>query len=475
MTDAATPPPAPPAGAAPPPDAAAPPADGAGGGVALPRGRRYAVRALLCGATLLAVFAIFAVWANRQVLDADNWADTSSEMLNDSAIRTQVSGYLVDEAYANVNVSAEIARALPPRLKPLAGPATSGLRDLAQRTTDRALGRPRIQEAWKEANRLTAQQFIAIAEGNSKAVTASGNAIVLDLRGIVVNLVERLGLPRSVSDRIPPEAGHITIMSSSNVSTMKDAVAWTQGLAVVLPALAFAMFALAVFLARGRRRETLLVAGLDLMAAGLVVLVARSIAGGYVVDQLSSTAAVEPAAQAAWSIGTRMLDDIAKAVVVVGIPLVLAAWLAGPYRPAAAVRRAAAPTLRERPALTYSLVGVALLLVIAWAPIPATRSPLPVLLMIILAFAGMAALRRQVAAEFPAAEAGAARAAIQDRATRALHAVQGARRPRPADAPTASLDQLERLATLHDHGALSDEEFAAEKTVVLTNGSRGNG
>ncbi|MCW3002461.1 MAG: hypothetical protein JWQ20_1759 [Conexibacter sp.] len=453
----------------PPDDVPTPDAPAASGRVVLPRGRRYAVRALLVGATILAVLSIFAVWANRQLLDADNWADTSSSMLNNSAIRTQVSGYLVDEVYANADVNGTVARALPPRLKPLAGPAASGLRDAAQKTTERALGRPRIQEAWKQANRVTAQQFINIAEGNSRLVTTSGNAVVLDLRTLLVDIVTRLGLPPSLIQKIPPSAGHITIMSSSNVNTAKNAVSWLKGLAAVLPALAVAMLALAVFLARGRRRETLLIAGLDLIAAGLFVLVARSIAGGYVVDRLTTTAAVQPAAEAAWSIGTRMLRDVAQATVVIGIPVVVAAWVAGPYRPAVAVRRAVAPTLRERPALTYSLVAVALLLVIAWAPIPATRMPLPALLMIVLAFAAVAALRRQVAVEFPEAEAGAARIALQGQATRALRAMQGGRRgPEPQSEP---LDRLERLATLHDHGALTDEEFATQKTAVLANGS----
>jgi hypothetical protein len=436
---------------------------------AVPRGRRYAVRALLCAATVLAVLSVFALWANRQVLNADNWSETSSAMLSNDEIRTQVSGYLVDEVYANADVTQQIAAGLPPRLKPLAGPAANGLRDLAQRTTDRALSRPRVQEVWKEANRVTARQFIAIADGDSKFVTASGNALVLDVRSMVIEVIGRLGLPRSLSDKVPPDAGHIVIMSDTQVDTLKTSVSWVRHLAVVLPALAFLMLGGAVFLARERRRETLLIAGLDLIAAGLFVLVARSIAGGYVVDQLSSTAAVEPAAQAAWSIATDMLRDIAQATVVLGIPAVAAAWLAGPYRPAIGLRRAAAPTLRERPALVYSLVAVALLLVVAWDPIPATRLPIPVLAMTVLAFAAAAALRRQVAVEFPDAEAGQAGAALRSHAARAARAVQGAR----GGGPRASqpLEQLERLSTLHDRGALSDAEFAEQKTLVLTHGN----
>jgi hypothetical protein len=37
----------------------------------------------------------------------------------------------------------------------------------------------------------------------------------------------------------------------------------------------------------------------------------------------------------------------------------------------------------------------------------------------------------------------------------------------------AKLQSLERLATLHDRGVLSDDEFATEKTVLL-NGATAN-
>ena len=129
------------------------------------------------------------MWANRQALNADNWASTSSQLLDDPVIRTQVAGFVVDEVYANVDVQGEVARALPPRFRPLAGPATGALRNVAEPTTKKALGRPRVQKAWKEANRLTAQQFINVAEGKSRAVTARATRSILDLRVIVLDIV----------------------------------------------------------------------------------------------------------------------------------------------------------------------------------------------------------------------------------------------------------------------------------------------
>jgi hypothetical protein len=440
----------------------------------LSRGRRYAVRGALVVATLLAVLSIFAVFANRQVLDAGNWANTSDALLENQAVRTQLSAYLVDQVYANVDVTGQVASALPPRLKPLAGPAANGLRELAERRMLRLLDRPRIQQAWKEANRLSAQQFINIAEGNSKAISAQGNAVVLNLRAILVELIDRLGLPRALADKIPPSAGRIKIMSSNQVGTLQNGVDALKGLALVLPFLAIGLLALAVFLAEGRRRRTLLFAGIDLVFAGALVLIARNLLGDAVVGSLAKTEAAKPAAEAAWSIGTGMLQDVAQATIVIGIPVIVAAWLAGPMRPAVAFRRATAPWLRDRPGLSFGVAGLLVLLVVLWGPIPATRMVVPVLIMIGLVTLGVQALRRQTAEEFPEATAGDARASLQAAAGRAQHVVFGGRRTDTGATSTAAhgrVEQLERLAHLHDTGALTDDEYTAEKTVVLANGA----
>src|SRR3954451_10973197 len=112
--------------------------------MALSRGRRITIRVLLIVATLLAMASIFALWANRQMLNADNWSDTSAAMLQDDTIRAQLSEFLVDQAYANVDVQAQLAQGLPPQLAPLAGPVSGALRSLGERVANRALERPRI-------------------------------------------------------------------------------------------------------------------------------------------------------------------------------------------------------------------------------------------------------------------------------------------------------------------------------------------
>ena len=96
--------------------------------------------ALLIAAAVLTFLYAMASWADRQVLDTDEWTKTSSEMLENENIRNALATYLVDELYANVDVEAELRAALPPETRGLAGPAAGGLREFADAGCARSAG-----------------------------------------------------------------------------------------------------------------------------------------------------------------------------------------------------------------------------------------------------------------------------------------------------------------------------------------------
>ena len=472
------------------------------------RARRIWARIVLFIAALLVVISIFAVWANRQVLNANHWSDTSTALLQNNEIRTQLSTYLVDQLYANVNVSAQLSSALPPRLQPLAGPISGGLRNLADRAAFQILSRPVVQNAWRTANKATAQQFINIVENKSNLVQLNGNAVFIDLRPIIGDVASQIGLPASLTDKIPPDAGRLKVITSDQISTVQTGVKLLKGIAIIAPIVALLLLALAVYLYVGRRRHTLWIIGIDLVIAGLLVIIVRNFAGHQIVNSLVKDDAVKPAAQATWSISTRLLSDVAQSVVLIGLAVMLAAALAGPRRPAVWFRRLTAPWLRERRAICYGAALALLLLLVWWEPIPALRMPIPVLIILGLLWLGVEALRRQTMEEFPDAVLGDPFAGLRGQADRLSawlrgrhdadpSAVGGAEMAAPttatapapttttatAPAPTATTAvppsppvavagadrvlRLERLAALRDSGALTDEEFAAEKRTLL--------
>ncbi|MGZ5331028.1 MAG: hypothetical protein ACXWFH_06955, partial [Solirubrobacterales bacterium] len=264
------------------------------------RQRRGLVFALIVVASLIAFLAVFSIWAKRQMLETDSWVETSTELLEDEEIRDQLSIFITDAIYANVDVQGELESRLPPDLKPLAGPAAGGIRELIDRGADEALQRPRVQEAWETINRAAHEKLIEVVEENSN------EAVTLDLGDIVAQVGSEAGI--DVAGKIPPEAGQIEVLPPDELSTARKAVNLIEGLAVVLTLLAIALFGLAIYLARNRRRETLRAVGLAFIAVGLAVALARSLAGDLVVDALASTASVEPAVQDTWEIGTSMLS-----------------------------------------------------------------------------------------------------------------------------------------------------------------------
>lgn len=420
------------------------------------RAHRKLALALVVVASLLAFLATFSLWANRQLLDTDNWTDTSTKLLEDREIREQVSIFLVDQLYSNVDVAGELRSALPPRAAPLAGPAAGGLRELAQRGADALLERPRTQRAWEQANRRAHRLLLDVVEDrNSEALSTANGNVTLDLR-VLLGQTERLG---GLSNKLPADAAQLTILRSNQLAFAQDLVRVMKALAIGLIVLSLALFALAIYLARGWRREALRATGWGLIAAGALALLFRNLAGSAVVGALASTQSVRPAIENTWTISTSLLVEAATAGIAYGVVIVLAAWLAGPTRAAVAVRSLLAPWLRE-PGIAYGALAVIVLLIIAWGPTPATRKPLPALVLILLLALGMEVLRRQTAREYPDAS--------RDESLRRMRAwFSGLRPHRSASADGAGLDQLERLGTLRDSGVIDAAEFDREKAKIL--------
>jgi hypothetical protein len=365
-----------------------------------------ASRVLIALGTLIAMLAILAVWISRQALETDQWTKTSSELLEQPAVQVAVAGYLVDQLYANVDVQGEIRKALPARADALAGPAAGALRRGAEDVAKRALSSPRVQAAWEDANREAHKVLVAIILHNGGKVVDTANGVVrLDLRALLEEIAQRTGIGDKIVDKLPASAASLEIVRSDELGTVQTGARLLKPLAAVLVLLSLACFGGAIALARGRRRQMVRAAGLGFIFAGATALVVRQIAGGTVVDQLASTAAVRPAIEDVWTVGTSFLVGVATATIAYGALAVIGAWLAGPTRIAVQVRTALAPYLADA-RITYGVVAAVVLLVLVWGPTEATRRLLPALVLVILLVIGVEALRRQVRREFPDATRG---------------------------------------------------------------------
>jgi hypothetical protein len=463
---------------------------------------RILVPSLFAVATLIGFVACFAVWVNREALNTGNWTKTSTEILANRQVDEALSTYLVNQLYTSVDVAGEIKSTLPKEVQGLAGPAAAGLRVVADRVVPQLLATSQVQNAWRRANQTAHSELLKILGGGGRVVSTSGGVVTLDLHELVAQLAAQLGVEKQVAAAqeklngstgelarstaqqklgvtLPPTSGRIVIMRAKQLRTAQDIATAIRGLAIVLPLLSLIFFALAVGIAGGRR-VALRTTGWCLFGIGIAVLLARRIAGNVVVDNLVVNPSNRPAAHAVWSIGTSLLHDIALSVLVYGLVFVAGAWLMGATRAATTIRRSLAAWAREHAAGSYAVAEGTLLLLVLWNPTPATGRLLPVLGFAVLLALGVRIFRRETAAEFPDAKLGATMAAMRVWA-RGRREQLGGREWRAggpgAGLPTAAgsngadadarLALLERLAALHERGVLTDEEFAAEKSLAL--------
>ena len=270
---------------------------------------------------------------------------------------------------------------------------------------------------------------------------------------------------------LPPASGQIVIMRSNDLATAQDVASSVKSLAIVLPVLAIGMFALAVYLARGRRRLTLRTTGWCFVVIGVLLLLVRRVGGNQVVNGLVKVPSNKPAVHEVWMIATSLLYAVAVAMVAYGIVIVASAWLAGHTRPARFTRQALAPSLRDSPATGYAVVGGLLLLVVAWGPTPAFRNVFTLALFAGLLALGVTVLRRQTALEYPDAQRGDTMRRLRSMRASSKGSSSPSAPDTPAPVSGKHLDELERLVALHDRGDLTDEEFAAEKNHLVASPS----
>ena len=497
---------------------------------------------LIALASLLLVFSITANWVQRSALNTDEVAASTDAIVEDDDVQEQLSIFLVDQLYANVDVQAQIEQQLPASVEPLAAPIGAAARQLATEIARRALASPEFQDLISGSIRRAHGRFVSLIRDEGTYVSTTGGGVTIDYGSAVADLAIRLGLDpglvsevqsvvqdlssdlreglseariqidslrtsleeegagelsselrqglaalnanaaglqsslagledkiEGIEDQAPDQLrgklsdlegllagleaqlsgleqrsdaalddpsqanvdalddslatletrvttlldrqvvqnpGEFVVIESDQLDGVQSLVQALRNLGFVLPLLVLLLYAAALYLAKGWRREALIRAGGGILAATLFALLARRLIGSEVTS-LAGSEAVEPAVASVWDILTGGLRERALFVLVIGLGFVAGGLLAGPGRHATAVRRFLAPYLRDHPVAVYSVVAGLFLLWLAFIPgIDNLGQVLVIVLLAALAAVGVEVLRRQTAREFSSGSSG---------------------------------------------------------------------
>ena len=365
-------------------------------------GRMILVRVLVVVGALFAVLSLLAGYVRYQALDTDTVEQTAGALIADPEIRDQIAATLVDQLFANVDVEAALQQRLPPDQQGLAGVISGAVRVGADRGAQQLMERPRAQELWVRTITETHRNLVRVLKDESTALRTEGGNVVLDLRPLVIQLGDRVAIVGRIDERLlaNPDAGVITIVKSDQLEKAQDLTRLMNFLGLWLWVVPIALWVIALWLARGRRRDILRMIGLSAILAGLLVLVVRRVVGSIVVDELATTESIEVAAGDAWDIVTALLRDGGLTLMGIGVVLLVAVWIAGTSRYATSTRKWLAPHL-ARPELAFGGAAALLALLVWWGPTAQTHRWQLILVTAVVLGIGVEVLRRQTAKEFP--------------------------------------------------------------------------
>ncbi len=288
---------------------------------------------LLVVAVLLTPVSVLAVWSRNQLLDTDRYVETVTPLASDPAVQDAVVQRVTAAIYDGVDVRQLVAGALPQEGAFLAAPISLGIENLIEKIARELVTSDRFASLWVDANRTAHDALVTVLTepGDRKG------SVSVDLSGVVGEVQSKLsslGITAFQGERAAPQ---LELFQSEQLARVQLGVRLFDDLATVLPWITIALLVASAFVVVDRRRGVL-AAFAGLLVGALLTVALFAVARWVVLLELPAGGSVS-AAEAVFDLLTRFVRGAVRALAAVGFVGVLAALLAGPSRPATAIRR----------------------------------------------------------------------------------------------------------------------------------------
>src|SRR5215218_2340954 len=321
------------------------------------RWRSLLATVLIVLGCVLAPVAGVSVWINNQVSDTDRFVRTMSPLVSDPDVQNALTNRLTATVFQYVDVKgiaddavdALAAQGLPPRvtdrLSTLTPTLASAVTGFVRDKIAELVASPAFASAWNQAITVAHRQMVTLLSGNSESVVVRGDTVFLDLAPFIVLAKERLSDAGLTAVSLVPDVHPtVALAKADTLVRAQSAYSTLDTVANVLPWIVLLLLAVGVYLARNRFRAlvgTGLGIGLAMVVLGAGVLVARSLMVGAV------PAAAAPATASGFDIVVTYLRLGLRALLVLGLVLALAGFLAGSSDTAVGIRRSVSRRLHD--------------------------------------------------------------------------------------------------------------------------------
>lgn len=314
--------------------------------------RRFTVWLLIVLACILSIAGVLSTWVKTTTLDTDTFVGTVAPLVKQEEVARAASDIAVKKLFESYDVAGRIKTGLDDlsntiqevapenlpipdiNLSFIAGPISNGLEDFAGTVARKILKSDRFYKVWEKSLRTAHTAAVNIITGKADAlVTSRGDTVVLNLEGLLTRVKDELakaGLGFLDKVQVPDNFGQIELFTAKQLGAAKSGVRLLEMLSWVLPLLAFIFFALAVVIARDRRKA-LLRAGIGLAIAMLVTLIVLKVAHGQLLGQIKNAENLA-AADVVWGSILIGLKQAIWGLLALGVVVGAGSGVAGPSK-----------------------------------------------------------------------------------------------------------------------------------------------
>ena len=287
---------------------------------------------------LSAMLSVSSIWTNNQINDTDRYVRTVAPLASDPAIQQDLASSISQRLSMRLDelIDAELTG---DRVQFLAAPLSAVVSQYIESTVLAIVSSPQFEQLWTEIQRAAHTVVSAVLTGtNSDVVKSENGEIILDLRPLVNQVIDRLrerGI--DIVDRIPTDQIDTTfvIFQSDDLANIQSIVELVNKLAYIFPIVALLACIGYLLLATDRWRAGMWI-GITLLASMTLFLLLIATGRWQYLRVIDPSRMSPDAAAAYFDTINRYLRQGARILGLIGLLIAIVAIIA---RPGGWVRR----------------------------------------------------------------------------------------------------------------------------------------
>ena len=296
---------------------------------------------------LILIPAGLLVWLNRTVMDPQRYIQTVGPIIDEPAVQAAITAQASKALFSEVNVEQALSENLPERIQFLSAPLAGQVQGQLTKAIGSVVAGDKFHQVWIQVNQTAQQRFVEIAkEGRSPEIDIN------DAYSFLGSSLQGTRLEPLLNKDLPKKIGTVQVLDSPALAKIPTIVSKLDAWRWLLVVGSLLGAALAVMLARDRRRGLIRV-GYMFIAAAILTGVLVRIANGVLMSKIADPVNKE-AAQAIWLHLTQFLGVQLGVMAVFGLILAVFGWLLGDGRTAVRIRNRSSEFLADQRAQVFN-------------------------------------------------------------------------------------------------------------------------